>query len=206
MAMSTKMPNETNDEILAVDAGLGLLQNSCVLCKDARYTSLEQVLSSCTSHSTKAFPDGCNAPWSTLVEDCANILSSHRLVGRALLEACDLLKTAVQHLKEENACDDKPSNNKEVMVQLRQVRKKVEFFLSWSQQAKEEFGESIKNALTEWIKEWTSNEFRSESDDGLISSRQELELPGHTNIQQPSKQKSTTAPLIVEVSRSYNKN
>lgn len=179
-----------DDGILAIEAAINFLQNSAVLSKDARYTSLEQVLSSCTASSTKAYPNGCNTEWSVLLEDCAHIFYSHRLVGRSLLESCDLIKSAMKQLKQEDV-----DGNKDIILRLRQVRKKLEFFLSWSQHNKAEFGDAIKADLLEWIQQWSSRE--------NVDNGRELEIP---NTIKATLGPVSPAPLITEIVTTRNFN
>mmetsp|Transcript_35201 Transcript_35201/g.101366 ORF Transcript_35201/g.101366 Transcript_35201/m.101366 type:complete len:467 (+) Transcript_35201:27-1427(+) len=136
---------------VAVEAAQSFLQTSSVLSQDARYSSIEEVLIFASSASTKAFPDFCNAHWSILVEDCAEILTSHRMVGRALLEASDILKAATRQMKSENELE-----NQVLITKLRHLRKKLEFYLSWSQSSMGEFGDDLKMRLMLWVHQWDS--------------------------------------------------
>lgn len=180
------------------------------------FTSIEEVLTQCTSWSTQQYKStnnnsnnshvkdeiisiltasrtseaatlGCNADWETLADDCALLLVSHRLVGRALLEAMDILKLATKQLKEEqkvqqeqqqskttrsptaSVAEDKKNNSLTDSIQtLRKVRKKLEYYLSWSihhHQQEEQlqhsndtrhflFGNELRDAITTWINHW----------------------------------------------------
>lgn len=153
---------------LVLEASTTFVQHSAVLNQDARYTSLEESLSVCTSASTAAMrststTDGCNTPWALLVEDCALLLVSHRLVGRALLEANDLLKKSVQELKTRTTTpaleqlEEYATAEREALSRLRKIRKKIDFFLSWSQQC-DEFGPGLQSQLMEWIQHWKVDE------------------------------------------------
>lgn len=199
---STHGDKRIDGDDMAVDAAATFLQHSAVLNKDARYTSLEQVISECTTLSTKVFPHGCNAEWEVLVEDCALILVSHRLVGRALLEANDLLKAAIQYLKtkEDPSAADQESR-KDSILRLRQLRKKLDFFLTWSQrqQAKSVFGDVIKNDLMDWVRSWKSAaELHGNS--AAVSQGTIVELQIPDQLHKPSRDtKEVTPPLIVEV-------
>eukprot|EP00980_Cylindrotheca_fusiformis_P022326 scaffold9191_cov114-Cylindrotheca_fusiformis.AAC.21 len=134
---------------LALDAAMTLIYNSKVLKEDERYDHLEQVLISSTAASTRQYPAGCNVHWTVLTTDCSLVLASSRLVGRAMLEAIDILKAALRNLKQEEGSDDSIQQ----ASQLRRVRKKLEFFLSWSKQSSE-LGEDIKNAIQGWAECW----------------------------------------------------
>lgn len=204
---TTTSTSSDHNESLAVDAATMFIQHSSVLNMDTRFTSLEQVLSASTADSTKFFPGGsCNAEWSILVEDCALILVSHRLVGRALLEANDLLKASIQCLKREDLSRSGGNQRDSSIGRLRQLRKKLEFFLSWSQHAKSAFGESIKDDMMEWVRRWKSDEFAADnhgsrnSDSGLV----DLEIPDSRGskakpIGETTTMREDTAPLLIEV-------
>lgn len=128
-----------------VEAAITLIEISSVLSNDTRFIALSQVLNHCASKSiSKAStrePKIANNKDENLllyIEDVALLLSTHRLVGRALLEASDVLKSASKELKR-NAIIDNNNNNKvhnnnnDQIKQIRRLRKKLEFFLSWTQ-------------------------------------------------------------------------
>jgi hypothetical protein len=177
---------------LAVEA-TRTLSASTVLAEDARYTTLEEALIQCTAASTRLCPSGCNTPWTTLAQDVALLTTNSRQVVRALLEAMDLVKTAISALKKESEED----NRKEVS-NLRRVRKKLEFFMSWSREATE-IDESVGEEIHEWIDQWKN----TDGDDGL----DDLVLHGAGASQQkraPAKSQTVIGsqkddPLLVEV-------
>ena len=191
--------NDVDDGTLAVDAAVSLLQNSSVLNTDSRYTSLEQVLLTCTAASTKVFPNGCNAEWTVLLEDCASILASNRFVGRALLEVIDLFKAAIKTLKAKESSTGE--NGEDNISRLRQLKKKLEFFLSWSQHAKSEFGDTVKGEIMDWTREWKSGEQLGDHTMASNVSITELELPedsgGGRSVGVFTKQ--AAAPFMEEV-------
>ena len=193
---ATKNTPSGGEDDVAVDAAATLMQASATLGKDARYLSMEQVLISSTSESTRAYPDGCNAEWRSLVEDCALIVASHTLVGRALLETSDLFKAAIRCLKQDNENVTSSSIHNETISKLRHLRKKLEFFLSWSQHAKSEFGSTIKDEMMQWRHHWNS---------GHVAADQLSDVFDDLLCQDPvlnmvSIDRSPKSPLIVEMS------
>jgi hypothetical protein len=191
-----------NASHLSSEVSAAFVSNSFVLNKDARYNSLEQVLSECTASSTQQYPAGCNTRWTVLAEDCASILVSHRLVGRALFEASDLLKVAIQDLKKQATTSDDENTDtdtdtKATITRLRRIRKKLEFFLSWSQQQAMELGADSKGEILEWIRRWEHSGDETERE--VV---EELKFPmdnyPRNSAPTPTKQ-STPPPLMVAV-------
>ncbi|CAB9497637.1 zinc finger [Seminavis robusta] len=125
--------NATADPETAVEAATTLLQSSTVLSKDARYSCLEEVMMSLTQQTKQQ--------QQTLAEDVELIVGHRRMVGRALLEALDIFKAAIIVLKHNNkkhtgtSPDDAGAEESLLLLDLRRKRKKIEFFLSWSQYA-----------------------------------------------------------------------
>ncbi|MGK3756797.1 MAG: hypothetical protein ACI8RD_009111 [Bacillariaceae sp.] len=147
-----------------VEAAITLIETSSVLSKDRRFTTLSQVLTNCTTGSSlKRNNNGQTAlinndksvndtttHWTVFMEDIAFLVTSHRLVGRALLEASDILKAAIKELKDDDDDNDNSNNNinnnksnerkggkydsnSKKLKQIRRLRKKLQFFLSWTQ-------------------------------------------------------------------------
>jgi gas vesicle protein len=171
---------------LPVDAAAALVSNSKVLNQDTRYNHLEQVLGDSTTASTQQYPVGCNVHWTVLTTDCSLVLASYRLVGRALLEAIDILKAAMKQMKQLKQQESSSSSDaKEQVSQLRRVRKKLEYFLSWSKQSSE-LGEDIRNAIQEWSESWRQD---SESQDQEFM--EELQFPA------PAKEPPRNATNVV---------
>jgi hypothetical protein len=177
---------------LAVEA-TRTLSASTVLSEDARYTTLEEALIQCTAASTRLYPSGCNTPWITLAQDVALLTKNSRQVVRALLEAMDLVKAAISALKKESE-----EGNKNEVSNLRRVRKKLEFFLSWSREATE-LDESVGEEIHEWIDQWKN----TDGDDGLdnlalhnVGTSQQKRSPARSQTTIGSQR---NAPLLVEV-------
>ena len=153
-----------------VEAAITLIETSSVLSKDARFTTLPQVLSHCcttigslmvrnngqtalNNNNNNKSINGTTAHWTVFMEDIAFLVTSHRLVGRAILEASDILKAAIKELKDDDGnnnnidSNNNISNNKsneikgkttdysngKKLKQIRRLRKKLQFFLSWTQ-------------------------------------------------------------------------
>jgi hypothetical protein len=166
--------NATADGETATDAAMALLQTSTVLSQDARYETLEETMLAVT---TSAHSVSSNAvSWTVLAEDVAFIADSSRLIGRALLEALDILKAALIHLKKEqkkqlgNERERANDNISEDITELRRKRKKLEFFLAWSQQPKATIPSSLSEDIRTWVADWRSpNEDKEERElDRLI--------------------------------------
>jgi hypothetical protein len=162
-----------------VDASMTLVAASVVLGKDTRFTSLAEVLTHCKRVS-KSFGriNGENEDlgitdghWDVLLEDVALLVTSHRLVGRALLEAADLLKSAIKELKhcKSTSADESTKEGKDHSdvdnyqdmhlncTKLRLLRKKLQFYLSWTQCAENRilFEEGmLEDEIITWIDEW----------------------------------------------------
>jgi HIT zinc finger len=134
----------------AVEAASTLISASAVLSKDARFSSLSEVL----IHSTRGGKGDANAvtPWDTLVDDVASIVNSNRLVGRALLEALDVLTAARKEIKHWQEAKER-QQHLEQLKKLGALRKKLEFFLSWSQDAEIKMmlkESSLKDEIQSW--------------------------------------------------------
>ena len=126
-----------------VEAVETLLSSSHVLSQDARYTTLEEVLGASTTLSTQLFhhsSGGCNTHWTVLTQDVAFLAQFNRHVARALLEAIDILRSALaqfqkqqhQKQKQQSLTNDEVMEQKTTVVKWKQSKKKLEFYLSWS--------------------------------------------------------------------------
>jgi hypothetical protein len=142
------------------EAAATLISNSAVLSRDARFLSLTEVLVYC-SQGVKHDSTTISAPWDVLVGDVAMLVESHRLVGRTLLESVDILNAARKDIKRKNEIlSTKPINPQNIVFlkQLGVLRKKIQFFLSWSQhrEIKTLLKESkLKDGILSWKEEWT---------------------------------------------------
>ncbi len=133
-----------------IEAATTLISTSSVLSKDTRFDSIYQVLNhhfnatkdnneniSSALENDEGLKGDNHGTWHLYSQDVALIVISPRMIGRALLEATDVLKAAIKTLKVDHNSSistgeeldkDKESNIKE----LRRLRKKIEFFLSWA--------------------------------------------------------------------------
>lgn len=186
-----------NATFLSIDAITTLISSSSVLNSDARFTKLEQVLSDCTALSTKEYPAGCNEHWTVLAEDVALILGSQRLVGRALLEASDLLKEASKQTKKQIAHRD-GERGEGPSTRLRRIRKKVDFYLSWSQQATF-LGTDCKEEILAWIEQWKDADESTELDDLQIPLDPAVERSSSSQPSSGEKNVESPSALMVEV-------
>jgi hypothetical protein len=212
-----------------VEASMTLITTSTVLSKDTRYTSMSEVLVNyCTTtnptRATTASPhDGLNTTsfnnhdWTVLVEDLAILITSHRLVGRALVEASDIFKSAIKELKRKTIDSSKPdalnnddhhdnninNEHKELLMNLRRLRKKIEFFLSWTldsetQRFLMENGNVLKDDILAWRDDWKT--LGTDNDDKINQKIESLEFP--SSQQSPSQSTSLirqVEPLMTEV-------
>ena len=127
---------------------------------------------SCTSNDDTTAKE----EWKILVEDCSLLCQSRRMIGRALLEGRDIIQAAIQQLKlkkkkQQEDCKngDKDKLNKhkqhpsqrheQYISQLRKLKKKIDFYLSYSQSSSslpETDLEAAKIALVDWMDHWAS--------------------------------------------------
>ncbi len=158
-----------------VEAATTLISTSSVLGKDARFGTIYEALDHHYNNTSEQFTssssfleDGRGTPknklgdWHFYVEDVASIISSPRMVGRALLEASDILKAAIKKLTlDHNGSVSKTNesslNCKTNLKQIRCLRKKLQFYLSWAtrhQAAKNLLlGGGPKDEILSWIDE-----------------------------------------------------
>jgi hypothetical protein len=143
-----------------VEAASTLISTSAVLGKDTRFTTIYQVLNhhcnctteTLTSSSTNNSKNrkGLNnelananisddpVNWDVCIEDITSLVTSPRMVGRALLEASDILKAAIKELKFDQSNtkikkkESKNDDDETKLKQIRRLRKKLQFFLSWA--------------------------------------------------------------------------
>lgn len=148
-------------DIIAGEAFDTLVRASAVLsASDASfcYSSLPEMLADCTRRSTAAYSSAnnggsgdCSSPWNVLAWDAALICRTHRQVARALLEAIDVVTAAVRAAKKE-----KQEGRAEMASQMRKIRKKMEFYLSWFLSNKESVL-CLTQEIESWIDDWTDD-------------------------------------------------
>jgi hypothetical protein len=180
-----------NAKEVAIPAAHTLAESSSVLSKDARYDCLEEVLATSVVSSSESFRNrkDCNTPWDCLAQDVALICrNGRRQIGRALLEAIDVIKAAVNAAK--RAKDAKGAS------ELRKRRKKIEFYLSWSQDPSVALTlTDLSQDITQWIADW-----KLEAEQQVV---EEIELPVNSSFAREPKQPSPF--LIREVSQTRRK-
>jgi len=133
-----------------VEAAINLISTSSVIGKDLRFHTTSQVLNyhyTSTASNNKSINQLGNETekatnrndfdnWGVYMEDIASFITSPRMVGRALLEATDILKAAIKELKhnQTNSNNTKESNDDGAtkLKQIRRLRKKLQFYLSWA--------------------------------------------------------------------------
>lgn len=163
---------------LPVEAYHSVVQGSMVLSQDARFDSLEDVLADCARRlSTKralgialSTDKGCSStPWTVLSHDVVLMSQNHRLVARALLETSDVINAAISKQKKSSAAD--------VVSEMRRVRKKLQFYLSWSLAHRDRVAR-LSTSISDWVADW-----KMPADDeycGVVSLL-ELQLPSETS-------------------------
>ena len=159
--------NATQPDV-AGNAALTLTEASSVLSNNAQFETLAHVLTACCFHSSPSSSgrDGATtcAPWYVVAQDVALLCrQGHRYVGRCLLEAIDIVKAGMQVTQQTSGNDTKETpkasanddTNQTDAVSLRHVQKKLEFFLSWSQQDTVRANcESLADDIEQWIADW----------------------------------------------------
>jgi hypothetical protein len=137
-----------NAKQVGMDAASTLVQSSTVLSSDARFGTLEEAMHASAVASTQSYQggkSGCNTSWNILAQDVALIYRNRRLVGRALLEAIDIVRVALSAVKKEG--------DAEGASRMRRTRKKIEFYLSWSLEDST-LCASIPESTEAWINDW----------------------------------------------------
>jgi HIT zinc finger len=136
------VPNIISCNETALEAAQTLLQGSFVLNQDARYESVEEALMKRVNSSPH---------WKILAEDVALLVAHRRLIGRALLEAIDIVQASLKSVAA--TATGSSSCPKDT---LRRQRKKLEFFLSWSQYYYNDMNsESLPEKVRDWRTHWT---------------------------------------------------
>jgi hypothetical protein len=137
-----------NAKQVGIDAASTLVHSSCVLSADARFSTLEEVLDASAVASTQCYQggSGCNTSWNVLAQDVALMYRNRRFVGRALLEAIGILRVALSTLKKEG--DAEGASKK-----MRRIRKKVEFYLSWSLE-QSTLCSGLSAGIEAWVTDW----------------------------------------------------
>jgi hypothetical protein len=141
-----------NSKEVGMDAASTLVQSSTVLSSDARFSTLEEAMHASAVASTQSYQggkSGCNTSWNILAQDVALIYRNRRLVGRALMEAIDIVRVALSAVKKEG--------DTEGASRMRRTRKKIEFYLSWSLE-QSTLCAGLSENIEAWINDWQSSD------------------------------------------------
>ena len=156
----------------AIGAAETLLCSSLVLENDARFDSIEEVLTSCSESTVRLSKINlCNAPWEVLSRDIVAISTNGRRgILRALLDGKDILRggsKAARLLvfpqatgggaKEVSAKDEQLGK---AQNRYKLAQKKIEFYLSWCLEYWEEISEleNLAEAVEDWAEQWGQGE------------------------------------------------
>ena len=155
----------------AVGAAETLLCSSLVLENDARFDSIEEVLTSCFESTVRLSKMKlCNATWEVLSRDIVAISTNGRRgILRALLDGKDILRGGSKAAKllvsaQATSGGTKGVSTKDEQLDKAQNRKlaqkKIEFYLSWCLEYWEEISEleNLAEAVKDWAKQWGQGE------------------------------------------------
>ena len=155
-----------------VDESALLLSQSQVLSSDKRYTSVEEVLSSCSEHFVtmkKTMPhallnvispvdDGDRViTWEKLATDVAEISSNRRFVLRMLFDANEICRCGLAFVKSQIKATDSAQSQKELEGSKRTFKlaaKKIEYFLSWSSRFWTPESELVAEEVKSFVRDW----------------------------------------------------
>jgi hypothetical protein len=133
-----------NAKEVPVEASQYLIELSKVLSKDVRYESVQEVLM-LVSEAQKCL----HAPFSYAMlkshfEDLAIILGNRRFIGKALLEASDILFAALQTEVKDKA----------FQKSLQKCQRKLKFYLSWTLDVNTSNFEGLTDEIEAWCVDW----------------------------------------------------
>jgi hypothetical protein len=163
--LTERMENEFDSSIGAAET---LLCSSSVLGNDTRFTSIEEVMVSCSESAIRLSKMNlCNSSWSVLSQDLVVILANGRRgVLRALLDGKDILRCATKSARlaatttktNKGGKDASPKGEQlgEAQKRYKLAQKKIEFYLSWCFEYWGEIleSENLSEAAKDWVKEW----------------------------------------------------
>ena len=164
--LAEQMENEFDSAIGAAET---LLCSSRVLENDTRFTSIEEVMPSCSESAIRLSKMNlCNSSWSVLSQDLVAILANGRRgVLRALLDGKDILRCGSKAAKLHVAAtatktsgggeDASPKGEQlgEAQKRYKLAQKKIEFYLSWCLEYWGEIqSENLTEAAKDWVTEW----------------------------------------------------
>lgn len=144
------------------DAGTVVIQNSAVLFSDARFSSVSQVLMSSNEQLYKGRSnENYSLNWKVLVRDLSYIVKHKRMVLKCLFCTLDALKESIKY--EKNSSDISRSHrvlipterNLLTANQLKLVKKKVEFYISWCASFWDStIEEVLRIEILQWLHDW----------------------------------------------------
>ena len=158
----------------STEAAEALIQSSLVLSKDARWSHLEQVLTSicCTPSPRDCFLDVYNSRETSstamsneaILREVALILNGNfRMVARALLEGMDILRCSIATTEERESEHGHVQRSKSTR-KMKRLGKKMEYFLSWSKQQQQQpsFFSSLATGIEGWLADWNTGRILTE--------------------------------------------
>jgi len=142
----------------AAAASFDALEEVMTSCISREYSSSPTTLATATLATTKG---GNVVSWDVLATDVALICQNRRMICRALFEASDILRAAAKRINSDNSGKGKSTDNRvreeegaaTTPTELRRVRKKIEFYLSWTKEPTSPVS-SLSRELEGWIAHW----------------------------------------------------
>jgi hypothetical protein len=125
-----------------VEAAESLIAMSPVLAHDERYHSLPQVLMALQEQSKHDISNNYSSSYS---DDVAQLLSNPRHVAHALLDGIHVLRQATKSTT---------TLTKEERAHFKKIRKKLEFYLSWSRGVGGQDLGNLAADIRTWQKDW----------------------------------------------------
>ena len=181
--LAERMENEFDSAIGAAET---LLCSSRVLENDTRFTSIEEVMVSCSESAIRLSKMNlCNSSWSVLSQDLVAILANGRRgVLRALLDGKDVLRCASKTAKLRVAAtttktskgrkDASPKGEQlvgEAQKRYKLAQKKIEFYLSWCLEFWGEIleSENLSEAVKDWVEGWDQDASKEGETLGILN-------------------------------------
>jgi hypothetical protein len=129
---------------ISAEASDTLIATSAVLSNDARFESLNEALVSITTTTVQKQLAQHADTLSIVADDVSRLCANGRHVAKALLEATDIVRAAIQRVKltRDNARE------------LKRTLKKIEFYLSWSRQVTTAEWSNLSESVHAWVADW----------------------------------------------------
>lgn len=192
IALTLRLHHGVDNAIsLCRDSCQTLIGSSAVLRDDALHASVAEALMACTSSMPATQHESSTSThWTVLAQDVISLCSLPRHVSHALMDAIDILKAASKSLKNEGSVED--------AARMRRIRKKLEYYLSWSREAT--LPTELENEIVLWIEEWKGLS-EAESDTILLPKPNEQAAASRRSADMKDET-SGVSPLMTEVSSS----